>query len=60
MLGIDPSNIDLNEINNFQKGYCTNFDNFGPHNLGNYTATLNFRGKRDDIVEIIVGLEKGQ
>ena len=60
LIGIVPSNIDLNGINNYKKGYCTNFDNFGPHNLGNYTATLNFRGKRDDIVEIIVDLEKGQ
>ena len=60
LIGIIPSNIDLNGINNHIKGYCTNFDNFGPHNLGNYTATLNFRGKRDDIVEIIVDLEKGQ
>ena len=60
LIGIIPSNIDLNGINNSKKGYCTNFDNFGPHNLGNYTATLNFRGKKDDIVEIIVDLEKGQ
>ena len=60
LIGIIPSNIDLNGINNNQKGYCTNFDNFNPHNLGNYTATLNFRGKKDDIVEIIVDLEKGQ
>ena len=60
LIGIIPSNIHLNGINNNQKGYCTNFDNFNPHNLGNYTANLNFRGKSDDIVEIIVDLEKGQ
>ena len=60
LIGIVPSNIDLNGINNYTKRYCTNFENFGPHNLGNYTATLNFRGKKDDIVEIIVDLEKGQ
>ena len=60
LIGIIPSNIDLNRNSNFTKGYCTNFENFDPHNLGNYTATLNFRGKKDDIVEIIVDLEKGQ
>ena len=60
LIGIIPSNIDLNRINNYAKGYCTNFDNFGLHNLRNYTVTFNFRGKKDDIVEIIVDLEKGQ
>ena len=60
MFGIVPFNIDLNGIDNFKNGYCTNFNNFGQHNLGKYTATLNYRGKKDDIVEIIVDLEKGQ
>ena len=60
LFGIVPENVDLNGVNNYKKGYCTNFDNFGKYHLGVYTQTYNHRGKNGDIIEIIVDLEKGQ
>ena len=60
LFGIVPEDIDLNGIYNVKKGYATNFDNFGEHNLGVYTATYGYRGKKGDIIEIIVDLEKGE
>ena len=56
--GIVPSNIDLNGINNYKLSYSTDLANFNKHNLGVYTATYNISAKKDDIVEIIVDLEK--
>ena len=60
VFGIVPSNIDLDGIKNWTKGYVTDFWNFGKHNLGLFTAIYNIQAKKEDIVEIIVDLEKGE
>ena len=57
-IGIVPANIDLNEMNNYRKGYATNLSNLGKYNLGVYTPLYNIKGKKGDIIEIIVDLSK--
>ena len=58
LVGIIPSNIDLNGISNNIKGYSTNLNNFNKHNLTVYTEFCNMKTQKGDIVEIIVDLSK--
>ena len=60
LFGIVPENVDLNGIHNYKTGYATNFSNFDKHNLGVWSENYRHGGKKGDIIEIIVDLEKGQ
>ena len=58
--GIIRSNVDLNGINNYQFGYVTNLCGFNKMNLGVSTIFNNYFVTTNDIIEIIVDLEKGE
>lgn len=60
LVGINSSNVDLNGENNWKNGYITNLDNMNKHNLGKYTEVNNHKVKANDIIEIVVDLEKGK
>ena len=60
LFGIVPENVDLNGIHNYKTGYATNFSNFNKYNLGVWNENYHHKGKKGDIIEIIVDLEKGQ
>ena len=60
MKGIVTSNIDLNKNSNYIYGYVTNLNNFDKYNLGQYSRYLNYKSNINDIVEIIVDLNKGE
>ena len=58
--GIVPSNIDLDGVENYQFGNVTNLCGFNKYNLGKYTPFNNYYVTGNDIIEIIVDLEKGE
>ena len=58
--GIVPSNIDLDGVENYRFGYVTNLSGFNKYNLGKSTPFNNYYVTPDDIIEIIVDLEKGE
>ena len=60
LFGINRSDIDLNGERNFMYGYITNLDNMNKHNLGVYTEINNHKVKANDIIGIVVDLEKGK
>ena len=60
LFGINRSDIDLNGQENYKSGYITNLDNMNKHNLGVYTPIFNHKIKPNDIIGIVVDLEKGK
>lgn len=60
LVGINRSDIDLDGQNNWTCGYITNLDNMNIHNLGEYIAINNHKIKKNDIIGIIVDLDKGK
>ena len=60
LFGINRADIDLNGLNNYRFGYITNLDNMDIHNLGQYIQINNHNVKPNDIIGIVVDLEKGK
>ena len=60
VLGIIPKDTNINGIENWKKGYVTNCNNFGKHNLGIYTDFANKQVKEGSIIEIIADLDRGE
>ena len=60
LVGINSSNVDLNGESNWKNGYITNLDNMNKHNLGKYTEVNNHKVKANDMIEVVVDLEKGK
>ena len=60
VFGIIPKGINLNEIDNWKKGYVTCSDNFAKHNLGEWTEFAKRCAKEGNIIEIIANLEMGE
>ena len=59
LVGINRSDIDLNGERNYKYGYITNLDNMNKNNLGKYTEINNHKIKTNDIIGIVVDLDKG-
>ena len=58
--GIVPKDINIEADENWKKGYVTNCDNFGRHNLGVYQQLIHYKAEEGNIVEIIANLENGE
>ena len=60
VFGIIPKGTNINEINNWQKGYITCSVNFNKHNLGVCTGFANKKATEGNIIEIIADLDRGE
>ena len=58
LFGINRADVDLNGERNYKYGYITNLENMNKHNLGVYTAINNHNIKPNNIIGIVVDLEK--
>ena len=60
VFGIIPKGININEIDNWKKGYITCSINFAKHNLGEYKDFANLQAKEGNIIEINADLDRGE
>ena len=60
VFGIIPKGTDINEIDNWKRGYATCSCNFAKHNLGEWTEFAKLQAKEGNIIEIIADLDRGE
>ena len=60
IFGIIPKGTNINEIDNWKRGYATCSCNFAKHNLGEWTEFLKLQAKEGNIIEIIADLDRGE
>mgnify|MGYP002626526659 CR=1 FL=1 len=60
VFGIIPKGTNINEIDNWRKGYVTCSGNFAKHNLGEWITFLNKKAEEGNIIEIIADLDRGE
>ena len=60
VFGIIPKGTNINEIDNWKRGYVTCSCNFAKHNLGEWSEFLKLQAKEGNIIEIIVDLDRGE
>ena len=60
IFGIIPKGININEIDNWKRGYSTCSCNFAKHNLGEWVEFAKLQAKEGNIVEINVDLDRGE
>ena len=58
LFGIVPKDINIEDNNNWTKGYITNADNFDKHNLGVHQKLNSLSAIEGNVIEIIADLEK--
>ena len=58
LFGIVPKDINIEDNNNWKKGYITNADNFDKHNLGVHQKLNSLSAIEGNVIEIIADLEK--
>ena len=59
LVGIVPKNINIEAVENWKKGYITNLNNHGKHNLGICAPYATLEAKEGHIIETVVDLKTG-